>query len=73
MTAGFVRSAALSALTGIAHAFFTREGGVSAGLYASLNGGVGSQDNKAHDSFPAGVSADNEAHDVQQLVEHGWQ
>jgi len=48
MTAGFVRSAALSALTGIAHAFFTREGGVSAGLYASLNGGVGSQDNKAH-------------------------
>ncbi|WP_374306015.1 peptidoglycan editing factor PgeF [Methylocella sp.] len=29
---------------GIAHAFFTREGGVSDGVYASLNGGVGSRD-----------------------------
>ena len=28
----------------IAHGFFTREGGVSQGLYASLNGGVGSND-----------------------------
>jgi polyphenol oxidase len=26
------------------HAFFTREGGVSGGVYASLNGGVGSRD-----------------------------
>jgi polyphenol oxidase len=32
------------ALTGIGHAFFTRAGGVSPGLYASLNGGVGSRD-----------------------------
>jgi YfiH family protein len=32
------------ALTGIRHAFFTRDGGVSAGLYASLNGGTGSRD-----------------------------
>jgi YfiH family protein len=32
------------ALTGIRHAFFTREGGVSDGLYASLNGGTGSND-----------------------------
>ncbi|WP_349629408.1 peptidoglycan editing factor PgeF [Chelatococcus sp. YT9] len=31
-------------LPGITHAFFTREGGVSEGLYASLNGGVGSSD-----------------------------
>jgi YfiH family protein len=31
-------------LTGIRHAFFTRAGGVSTGLYASLNGGIGSQD-----------------------------
>ena len=31
-------------LTGIRHAFFTRAGGVSSGHYASLNGGVGSQD-----------------------------
>ncbi len=36
--------AASLALTGIRHAFFTREGGVSDGLYASLNGGVGSRD-----------------------------
>ncbi|HTV35500.1 MAG TPA: peptidoglycan editing factor PgeF [Xanthobacteraceae bacterium] len=32
------------ALPGIRHAFFTREGGVSSGYYASLNGGVGSRD-----------------------------
>ncbi|WOJ91420.1 polyphenol oxidase family protein [Methylocapsa polymorpha] len=29
---------------GLAHGFFTRDGGVSTGLYASLNGGVGSND-----------------------------
>jgi hypothetical protein len=28
----------------IRHAFFTREGGVSEGIYASLNGGIGSKD-----------------------------
>jgi polyphenol oxidase len=32
------------ALPGIRHAFFTREGGVSSGHYASLNGGIGSAD-----------------------------
>jgi YfiH family protein len=37
----------LSALAGIRHAFFTREGGVSDGLYASLNAGVGSGDDPA--------------------------
>jgi YfiH family protein len=31
-------------LAGLRHAFFTRHGGVSEGLYASLNGGVGSKD-----------------------------
>ena len=35
-------------LAGISHAFFTREGGVSGGVYASLNGGVGSRDSPAH-------------------------
>jgi polyphenol oxidase len=40
--------AATLALPGIRHAFFTRQGGVSAGLYASLNGGVGSQDDAGH-------------------------
>jgi hypothetical protein len=32
------------ALSGIRHAFFTRRGGVSGGVYASLNGGIGSRD-----------------------------
>ena len=34
----------LSAIPGLRHAFFTRDGGVSGGLYASLNGGIGSSD-----------------------------
>lgn len=32
------------ALDGVRHAFFTREGGVSTGIYAGLNGGQGSSD-----------------------------
>lgn len=39
-----VTSPALAALPGIRHAFFTREGGVSDGVYASLNAGFGSDD-----------------------------
>lgn len=35
---------AFAKLPGIRHAFFTRAGGVSEGVYASLNGGVGSKD-----------------------------
>lgn len=38
---------ALNDLNGIRHAFFTREGGVSTGLYASLNCGLGSGDDPA--------------------------
>lgn len=38
---------ALSGLDGIRHGFFTRQGGVSAGLYASLNVGFGSGDEPA--------------------------
>jgi YfiH family protein len=38
----------LSAVPGVRHAFFTREGGVSGGIYQSLNGGLGSQDDPAH-------------------------
>lgn len=34
----------LNALDGVRHAFFTREGGVSEGLFASLNCGLGSGD-----------------------------
>jgi len=36
------------ALPGIRHGFFTRQGGVSEGLYASLNGGLGSRDSAAN-------------------------
>jgi polyphenol oxidase len=36
------------ALASIRHGFFTRDGGVSSGLYASLNGGLGSGDSAAH-------------------------
>jgi polyphenol oxidase len=39
--------ARILALDGIRHGFFTREGGVSGGVYASLNGGVGSNDDTA--------------------------
>jgi YfiH family protein len=38
----------LSAIPGLHHAFFTRDGGVSDGVYASLNGGIGSSDYPAH-------------------------
>lgn len=38
----------LSAAAGIRHAFFTRAGGVSDGIYASLNCGAGSDDNPDH-------------------------
>lgn len=38
----------LAAIPGIRHAFFSREGGVSGGIYAGLNGGLGSQDDPAH-------------------------
>src|SRR5581483_10462007 len=41
-------SSLLSAIPGVRHAFFTREGGVSGGVYAALNGGVGSSDDPAH-------------------------
>jgi YfiH family protein len=39
-----LQAPALSELTGVRHAFFTRDGGVSEGLYSTLNGGTGSND-----------------------------
>ena len=49
----------------IRHAFFTREGGVSTGVYASLNGGTGSRDdpdkvreNRSRMAAALGVSAE---------------
>lgn len=51
---------ALNDLTGVRHGFFTREGGVSTGLYASLNCGFGSGD-----SLPA--VAENRARAMRRL------
>ena len=44
----------LAATSGVRHGFFTREGGLSQGLYASLNGGLGSADD------PRAVSGNRE-------------
>src|ERR1700704_6158745 len=43
-----LRGPNLSALPGIAHGFFGRGGGVSSGIFASLNCGPGSGDDRAH-------------------------
>jgi YfiH family protein len=43
-----LQAASLAKLDGIRHAFFTRAGGVSSGVYASLNSGIGSQDAPAN-------------------------
>jgi YfiH family protein len=60
-----LQASLLSSLPGVRHAFFTREGGVSEGLYASLNGGVGSRDapdnvveNRARMARAVGVEPD---------------
>ncbi len=47
MTAPALRSPLLDTLSDIRHGFFTRDGGVSTGVYASLNGGTGSNDEAA--------------------------
>jgi YfiH family protein len=39
-----LQAASFQPLTNVRHGFFTRQGGVSEGLYDSLNGGLGSQD-----------------------------
>ena len=60
-----IRASSLARLPGIAHAFFTREGGVSEGIYQSLNGGIGSNDapdnvreNRARMAASLGVAAE---------------
>lgn len=47
MSLPVVQSPLLSALPGVRHAFFTRQGGVSKGLFDSLNVGRGSSDGAA--------------------------
>jgi polyphenol oxidase len=41
-------SSLFAAIPGLRHAFFSREGGVSGGVYEGLNGGLGSNDDPAH-------------------------
>ena len=43
-----LESPLLSAVPGLRHAFFNREGGISRGVYATLNGGIGSSDDPAN-------------------------
>jgi YfiH family protein len=43
----FLQSSLLAGLPGVRHAFFTRNGGVSKGIYTSLNLGRGSRDDPA--------------------------
>ncbi len=82
----FVASPDLAALPGIRHAFFTREGGVSEGIYASLNGGLGSNDareavteNRSRMAATMGVAADrllsvHQVHSADVVVATGpWQ
>jgi copper oxidase (laccase) domain-containing protein len=60
-----LQALSISGLTGIRHGFFTRSGGVSHGVYATLNGGVGSNDapdkvaeNRARMATALGVEPD---------------
>jgi YfiH family protein len=60
-----LQSSLLSMLSEIRHAFFTRDGGVSDGFYASLNAGLGSRDapervaeNRARMAAALGVARD---------------
>ncbi len=43
-----LQSPLLSQVAGVRHAFFTRQGGVSHGVYDSLNVGIGSKDRPGH-------------------------
>jgi YfiH family protein len=43
-----LQASSLAALPGVRHGFFTRQGGVSSGVYASLNCGPGSRDDAAN-------------------------
>jgi YfiH family protein len=43
-----ITARSLDDIPGLAHGFFTREGGTSGGVYASLNCGLGSRDERVH-------------------------
>jgi hypothetical protein len=70
----------LAALPGVRHAFFTRKGGVSKGLYASLNAGRGSRDAAADvaenrrraaavfDAAPGALNTCHQTHSARAVV-----
>jgi YfiH family protein len=77
MSAQFLTSPLLAAAPGIRHAFFTRRGGVSLGLYESLNTGFGSGDETSRvaenrrrtaATFDLGETALNTAHQVHSAI-----
>ena len=59
---------ALSQKQRISHAFFTRQGGVSEGVYGSLNCGLGSADNPDHVTRNRALAMDRLGHGDDQLV-----
>jgi YfiH family protein len=58
----------LSSFPNVRHAFFTRQGGVSEGIYASLNGGFGSKDDPAHVAQNRALMAEQIGIEPQNLV-----
>jgi purine-nucleoside/S-methyl-5'-thioadenosine phosphorylase / adenosine deaminase len=85
-TANLLEANSLRALPRIRHAFFTRGGGVSDGVYASLNGGPGSEDapakvaeNRARMAAVLGVAPDRllTAYQIHSpdvvVIERPWQ
>jgi purine-nucleoside/S-methyl-5'-thioadenosine phosphorylase / adenosine deaminase len=80
-----IQAPVLDALGGIRHAFFTRDGGVSGGIYQSLNGGLGSRDTPANvqenrsrmaaalGAAPAQLVTAYQIHSPDVMVaEHAW-
>jgi polyphenol oxidase len=71
----FIESTALTGLEGIRHGFFSREGGVSKGVYRSLNCGFGSSDSAdavAENRRRATVALDSAAEDLTTVYQiHG--
>ena len=50
-----IQAQTLADLDGVQHRFFTRQGGVSAGLYSSLNCGYGSGDSALSGHGPGDI------------------
>jgi YfiH family protein len=80
-----LQAPSLAELSGIRHGFFTRSGGVSQGVYATLNGGTGSDDapgkvaeNRARMAAALGVSPERlltayQIHSPDVVVaDHPW-